>query len=80
MSIQKNAALIPPILVARAGLDNKLLNESIDRFVVEALRNKLSIDVLNHATGQHAFDLFNDNYRTHEIIKKSLDFLKIHLK
>lgn len=78
--IQENATLIPPILIARAGLDNKLINESIDKFIAEALCNNLSIDILNHATGQHAFDLFNDNDRTHEIINKSLDFLKIHLK
>jgi len=77
--IQKNVALIPPLLIVRAGLDDKTLNESIDEFIVEALRNNLSIDILNHATGQHAFDLFNDNVRTHEIINKSLEFLKIHL-
>lgn len=78
--IQKNAVFIPPMLIARAGLDAEILNESIDKFIVEALRNNLTIDILNHATGQHAFDLFNDNDRTHEIIIKSLDFLKMHLK
>jgi hypothetical protein len=77
--VKKNAALIPPIFIARAGLDNKLINESIDRFILEALQNNLTVDLFNHATGQHAFDLFNDNDRTREIIHKSLDFLKTHL-
>jgi dienelactone hydrolase len=78
--VQKNASLVPPLLIARAGLDNKLLNESIDKFIIEALQNNVSIDVLNHSAGQHAFDLFNNNDRTYEIINKSLDFLKLHLK
>jgi hypothetical protein len=38
------------------------------------------IDLLNHPTGQHAFDLFNDNDRTHEIIVRTLDYLEKHLE
>lgn len=38
------------------------------------------MDIYNHPTGVHAFDLFNDNERTHEIIKKTLEFLKYHFR
>lgn len=75
----KDSKLIPPILLSRAGLDHKMLNKSLDKFVAEALAHNLMIDVLNHPTGQHAFDLFNDNDRTHEIVVRTLDYLKKHL-
>lgn len=42
-------------------------------------KNNLTVDVYNHSTGGHAFDLFNDNKRTCEIIAKTLDFFKKHL-
>jgi hypothetical protein len=35
---------------------------------------------MNHPEGKHEFDLLDDNSRMHEIIDKSLDFLKLHLK
>lgn len=76
----KDSKLIPPILLLRAGIDNEMLNKSLDKFVTEALAHNLMIDVLNHPTGQHAFDIFNDNDRTHEIIYRTLDYLVMHLK
>jgi dienelactone hydrolase len=78
--INKNSGKIPPLFVARAGLDSPIINESIDRFIVEGLKNNLNIDIYNHSTGGHGFDLFNDNNRTHEIISESLSFLRKHLK
>lgn len=77
--IDKNLDKIPPLLIARAGLDNCILNESLDKFIMKALINNLVVDVYNHPTGGHAFDLFNDNDRTCEIIAKTLDFFKKHL-
>lgn len=71
---------IPPMLIARAGLDNPILNDSLDKFIMKALANNLSVDIYNHTDGGHAFDLFNDNGRTHDIMAKTLDFLKKHLK
>jgi hypothetical protein len=47
---------IPPIFIARAGLDNPILNESLDGFIMKALENNLSIDVYNHPTGHYAFN------------------------
>lgn len=78
--IKGNSSEIPPLFVARAGLDSPIINESIDKFIVEGLKNNLNIDIYNHSTGGHGFDLFNDNNRTHEIISESLSFLRKHLK
>lgn len=70
---------ILPLLIARAGLDNPFLNKSLDTFILNALTNNLPVDIYNHPSGHHAFDLFDDNQRTHEIIRKTLEFLKEHL-
>lgn len=77
--IDENSKKIPPLFIARAGLDNPILNESLDKFITKALVNNLTVDIYNHPTGGHAFDLFNDNDRTCEIISKSLDFLRKYL-
>lgn len=77
--ISKESNKIPPLFIARAGLDSPELNASLDRFILRALENNLTIDVFNHASGYHAFDLFNDDDRSKEIIQRTLDFLKKHL-
>lgn len=70
---------IPPIFIARAGLDNPVLNQSLDELILHSLKNNLSIDIHNHPNGQHAFDIFNDVERTHTIIELTLNFLKEYL-
>lgn len=78
-AIEANAGRVPPILVARAGLDMPQLNDSIERFVVAALRKNVTIDVMNHPTGQHGFDFRDDNQRTREILARTLEFIRAHL-
>ncbi|HXO41497.1 MAG TPA: alpha/beta hydrolase [Thermoanaerobaculia bacterium] len=69
-----------PIFIARAGLDHPLLNGPMDRFVQEALARNLTLDVMNHATGRHGFDILDDDARSREIIARTLDFLKARLQ
>jgi acetyl esterase/lipase len=69
---------IPPIFIARAGLDDADLNSGIDRFVQVALTNNLTIDLVNHAEGHHGFDVDDNNERSREIIKRALEFIKTH--
>lgn len=78
--INENSNKIPPLFIARAGLDSPIINESVDKFITEGLKNNLTIDIHNHSTGGHGFDLFNDDNRTYEIIAESLNFLRKHLK
>lgn len=67
---------VPPIFIARAGLDDAKLNNGIDRFVQVALSKNLSVDVVNHATGHHAFDIEDNNERSRDIIKRTIEFIK----
>jgi acetyl esterase/lipase len=69
---------VPPIFIARAGLDDKELNDGIDRFVQLALSKNLTVDVVNHATGHHAFDIEDNNERSRDIIKRTLEFIRSH--
>ncbi len=78
--LKTNGAKIPPMFVARAGLDQiPTMNDSIDRFVKEAIDNNICLDFANHPTGVHGFDNQNDDARSREIIQKVIAFLKEHL-
>ena len=70
-----------PLFVARAGQDQMpALNEALDRFVAAALARNLPISVVNHATGPHAFDLFDDSETTREVVRQVLAFLQFQLR
>ena len=69
---------LPPLLIARAGLD-KDLNSGVDAFIQAALSKNLTVEILNHPNGQHAFDVLDDNERTREIIRRTLEFIRIHV-
>jgi acetyl esterase/lipase len=71
-------ATFAPIFVARAGRDEPDLNVAVDRFIQQALFRKATLDFSNHAEGQHGFDVLDDNDRTREIIKRTLEFIKAH--
>lgn len=73
LSTSKNK--LPPMFVARAGLDTEL-NGGVDRFVQAALTKNATIDMSNHPAGQHGFDVLDNNDRTREIIKRTFEFLK----
>jgi tetratricopeptide (TPR) repeat protein len=68
-----------PLLVVRAGQDSYGLNRAIDDFVRNALTYDLNFQFINYLEGQHAFDILDDNERSREIVKQTLDFLKTSL-
>lgn len=68
-----------PLFVVRAGQDSRGLNQAIDEFVKNALTSDLNFQFINYLEGQHAFDILDDNDRSREIIKQTLDFLKTNL-
>ena len=70
---------LPPLLVARAGRDQRQLNVSLDAFAACALERNLEVDILNHPTGQHGFDVLDDCSRSRAIIEAVLDFYRRHL-
>lgn len=69
-----------PIFLARAGRDQFAgLNDALDRLVAGALAANLSLTLVNHANGPHAFDLFDDTEMSREIIRRALGFLRFQL-
>lgn len=71
---------LPPILVAKAGLDQSWLNQSIDRFVAAALRQNLTLDLMTHPSRHHSFDILDNDPRSREIIRHTIAFLTEHLR
>lgn len=76
--LKQNAGTVPPLFVARAGLDPDI-NVSIDRFASEALAANVPLDLVNHPRGHHAFDILDDDARTHEILARTIEFVRVHL-
>lgn len=74
--IRKGGHPFPPIFVGRAGWDSPGLNKTIDGFVAEAMAKNTMIEVLNHPTGRHGFDILDANDRSREIIRRALEFLQ----
>lgn len=69
-----------PLFIARAGQDAMPhLNETLDRFLREALTHNLPLTFVNHADAPHAFDLFDDGERSRETIRHILAFMRFHL-
>jgi hypothetical protein len=78
--LANDAGKIAPIFVARAGLDAiPTMNDSIDRFIREAISKNAQIIVANHPQGVHGFDNQTDDDRSREIIQSVLAFMKTHL-
>jgi acetyl esterase/lipase len=77
--IRKSGHPFPPIFVGRAGWDGPGLNNTIDKFIAEALAKNAMIEVMNHPTGRHGFDIIDSNERSREIIRRALEFLKTNL-
>jgi acetyl esterase/lipase len=78
--LAEGAGKIAPMFIARAGLDEiPTMNDSIDRFIREAISRNAMITIANHAQGVHGFDNQNDDQRSREIIRNAIDFMKTHL-
>ena len=66
-----------PLFIARAGRDLMPgLNETLDRFVAEALASDLPVTLVNYSGAPHAFDLVTDAGGSREIIRQILRFMK----
>ena len=75
-----SSAAVPPIFIARAGLDGPGINEPLDRFLAEAMAKNLSIEMMNHPDGHHSFDLLDADARSREIIQRALEFIRARLE
>jgi acetyl esterase/lipase len=75
-----NASKIPPVFIARAGLDNPWLNATVDRFVQEAIARNAALELITHPSGHHGFDILDDDAKSRAIIQRTLLFLKTYLE
>jgi hypothetical protein len=70
---------IPPLLLVRGGQDRPVFLVSLDRCVSVAFARNIAFELLNHADGEHAFEVRTDTRRTREVIARTLAFLSCHL-
>lgn len=73
--LDKYKGKIAPTFIAKAGLDNPRLNATIDRFVARADRYEAPVTLMEHEQGRHGFDVLNDDERSRDIIRKTLEFV-----
>lgn len=78
-TLERRGGGIQPLLIAKAGLDRPGINDSIDAFMAKAEALGAPVRLETHADGRHAFDILDDDDRSREIIKASVDFMVSHL-
>jgi acetyl esterase/lipase len=79
-ALEPDTPEVPPLLLARAGRDDDLLLEGADLFVNKARERGVDLTVLDHPGGQHGFDTRDDDERSRQIIRVTLDFFGRHLR
>jgi len=68
-----------PLLIVRAGKDLEDINQTIDHFISQAISNNVPLTLINYSEGRHAFDVYDDNDMSREIIQQTLDFMRLNL-
>jgi len=66
------------VCAAKGGLDRPNINQSIERFVARARATQTILEVFDHPTGRHGFDVLDDDSTSREIIAKTIAFVKAH--
>ena len=65
-----------PLLYVRAGLDRPNVNQTITTLVALAVSQNAPVTLINHASGYHAFELFNDDEATRDVMEQTIAFVK----
>jgi acetyl esterase/lipase len=79
-ALEASPSIPLPMFIARAGQDQlDVLNATMDIFIQKALAKNAPITLMNHPNGRHAFDILDDDARTHEIIAAAVEFIKSHV-
>ncbi len=77
--LESAGSQIPPPLIVKAALDHPAINESIDRLLAVAQMLGAPVEAHTHETGQHAFDILDDDDRSRALFRRTLDFFRGHL-
>lgn len=79
--LRRHRGGIPPMLIARAGQESfTFINDSIERFTREAAGLGAPVELIEHESGPHGFDIRLHDARSAEIIRSTLAFLRRHLE
>ncbi len=73
------AAVLPPVLIARAGLDSHGINAGVEKFVVKMMQLNRDITLLSHPQGRHGFDILNDDQQSRDTIAAAVAFVRSRL-
>lgn len=65
-----------PVLYVRAGLDRPEVNRQISELATRAISQNAPVTLLNHATGYHGFEELNDDDATHDVIARTIEFVR----
>jgi dienelactone hydrolase len=65
-----------PILFVRAGLDRPDLNRTISELVTVAVAQNAPVSLLNHASGYHGFEMYNNDDATRAVIEETIAFVR----
>jgi len=65
-----------PLLVVRAGLDRPEMNRDLASLAAAAIAQNAPVTLVNHPTGYHGFELFNDDDATRAVIEQTLAFVR----
>ncbi len=70
---------VPPIFIAKTENDHPWVNQSIARFVAEALSQNIAFQLLARPNGHHGFEVMDDDVWSKEILERTISFYKTHL-
>ena len=65
-----------PVLYVRAGLDRPSVNEEIAKLATLAVVQNAPVTLVNHASGYHGFEMFNDDDATREVMEQTIAFVR----
>jgi len=78
-ALGSSAKGLPPILVTIADRDSPALVSGADAFSARAREIGVHVRVERHPTGQHGFDVRDDDGRSRELIRDALEFFVVAL-
>jgi dienelactone hydrolase len=65
-----------PLLYVRAGLDRPAVNRDIITLADLAVSQNAPVTLLNHPSGYHAFEMYNDDDATRDVMEQTIAFIK----
>ncbi len=65
-----------PVLIVRAGRDNRELNQSIDRLVGMAVASGAPWTLVNAPGSHHAFDVLDETEESRRIVRQTIEFFR----